>query len=120
MGSSAVRRDVEALTLEERVSLHAPVLVGRAHHGVPELHDSTETRPQRRRFGRRKRFGGLVTAVVRLVLSLCKPPPSLVKLCKAPSTNFNFNSAPSGYFLSKLFLEMLNHKKKRSIAIETR
>ncbi|KAM1311045.1 hypothetical protein TB2_007450 [Malus domestica] len=38
VGSGAVRRDVEALPLEERVSLHALVLVRRTHHGVPELH----------------------------------------------------------------------------------
>lgn len=44
MGSGAVRRDVEALPLEERVSLHAPVLVRRAHHGVPELHGIGFTR----------------------------------------------------------------------------
>ncbi|KAM2000548.1 hypothetical protein COP2_007835 [Malus domestica] len=37
-GSGAVRRDVEALPLEERVSLHALVLVRRTHHGVPKLH----------------------------------------------------------------------------------
>lgn len=48
MGSGAVRRDVEALPLEERVSLHAPVLVRRAHHGVPELHGIGA---QRRRSG---------------------------------------------------------------------
>ncbi|KAM2987296.1 hypothetical protein FF2_007479 [Malus domestica] len=38
VGSSVVRCDVEALPLVEKVSLHAPVLVRRTHHGVPELH----------------------------------------------------------------------------------
>lgn len=36
--TSSVRADVEALPFEERVGLHAPVLIRRAHHGVPVLH----------------------------------------------------------------------------------
>lgn len=40
VGSRAVGGDVEALPLEQRVRLHAPVLVRRAHHRVPQLHPS--------------------------------------------------------------------------------
>lgn len=36
--ASAVRGDVEALSLEECVGFHAPILVGRANHCVPVLH----------------------------------------------------------------------------------
>ena len=35
VGSRAVGGDIEALPLEQRVRLHAPVLVRRAYHRVP-------------------------------------------------------------------------------------
>lgn len=38
VSAGAVGGDVEALSLQQRVSLHAPVLVRRAHHCVPLLH----------------------------------------------------------------------------------
>jgi len=38
VGTGAIRRHVEALPLEQRMSLHAPVLVRRTHHCVTKLH----------------------------------------------------------------------------------
>lgn len=37
VSAGAVRGDVEALALQQRVSLHTPILVRRAHHCVPAL-----------------------------------------------------------------------------------
>jgi hypothetical protein len=39
VGAGAVGADVEALLLQQRVRLHAAVLVAGAHHGMAQLHE---------------------------------------------------------------------------------
>lgn len=50
VGTCSVGRHVEALSLEEEVSLHASVLVRWAHHRVPKLHAHQRTRTRTRWF----------------------------------------------------------------------